>query len=438
MSNQNFVFVVDTDRKPLVPCKPGVARSLLDAGKAAVLRTYPFTIALKKSVEMEQPQLTLKIDPGSKVTGFALLLGDQVVWGMNLEHRGHAISKNIADRAMYRRSRRSRKTRYRKSRFNNRSRPDGWLPPSIQHRVDTIETWIKRCIKFVPIGEIVIEKVKFDMQLMRNPDIKGEEYQQGTLHGYNVRQYLLEKWGYKCAYCNKPSKRLEVEHVMPRSKGGSNSVTNLVLACEPCNKRKGTKSIDDFVSGKADLQRIKKNMKASLKDAATVNASRNKTVRVAENTGVKVSLSTGAQTAMNRSRFNVGKDHWKDAAVTGDIDSIIFLAEQPLIVKASRNNCRQAIKTDKYGFPARNKKGELVAKSTGEKVHGFQTGDIVQFVSKTKTKNRPIGTFIGRVSVRSTGNFNVSINGFGTAQGVSYKTCRHVQKYDGYTYGYAS
>jgi hypothetical protein len=198
----NFVFVLDTNQKPLSPCQPGVARSLLNAGKAAVFRRYPFTIILKKAVDASPAPLGLKIDPGSKITGFALVEGKKVLFGAELTHRGAAIKAKLSDRACVRRHRRNRNTWYRPARFLNRTRPDGWLAPSLQHRVDTTWTWVNRFRKCAPTGSIAQELVRFDLQKVENPEISGIEYQQGTLFGYEVREYLLEKWGHQCTYCS--------------------------------------------------------------------------------------------------------------------------------------------------------------------------------------------------------------------------------------------
>lgn len=168
----NKVFLLDTNRKPLNPITPRQARKLLERGKAAVLRRYPFTLILKR--EIKDPQifpLMLKIDPGSKFTGLALLSGDVVVWVAQIEHRGQAIKDSLESRSQSRRNRRCRKTRYRAPRFNNRRRKEGWLPPSLMHRVQTTETWVKRLMRFCPVAEIWIERVKFDSQLMQNAEI---------------------------------------------------------------------------------------------------------------------------------------------------------------------------------------------------------------------------------------------------------------------------
>jgi len=120
-----------------------------------------------------------------------------------LTHRGADIHARMGKRATYRRNRRNRKTRYRPKRFSNRTRDEGWLQPSLNSRVDNIMGWVGRYRRWAPITQIVVETVRFDTQRLINPEIDGTEYQQGTLYGYEVREYLLEKWGRRCAYCDK-------------------------------------------------------------------------------------------------------------------------------------------------------------------------------------------------------------------------------------------
>ncbi len=137
----NFVFVIDTEKRPLDPVHPGQARRLLKAGKAAVYRRFPFTIILKRSVPEAEPQpCQLKIDPGAVTTGIAIVRGDKVIFGAELTHRGFAIRDALSSRRALRRGRRNRKLRYRQPRFLNRTRPQGWLPPSLVSRVENILT----------------------------------------------------------------------------------------------------------------------------------------------------------------------------------------------------------------------------------------------------------------------------------------------------------
>src|SRR5947208_2726888 len=211
----SFVFAVDTNLQPLSPVHPGRARILLTSGKAAVLKRYPFTIVLKGNIEPPATtSLRLKLDPGSKTTGIALLdeQSGHVVFAAELEHRGHAIKEKLDSRRGVRHSRRRRHTRYRQPRFSNRRRGKGWLPPSLQSRICNVTTWVERLRKLCPVKAISMELVKFDLQQMENPEIQGIEYQQGTLFGYELREYLLEKWGRKCTYCGKSNVPLQIEH----------------------------------------------------------------------------------------------------------------------------------------------------------------------------------------------------------------------------------
>jgi 5-methylcytosine-specific restriction endonuclease McrA len=231
-----MVFVLSSDGQPLDPCHEARARKLLKKGRAAVFRTYPFTIILNDrtaalSVTRDH---RLKIDPGSKTTGIAIVQErtDRVVFAAELAHRGQAIRDALLARRALRRNRRSRRTRYRKPRFLGRRRPNGWLAPSLDHRVQTTLTWVRRLMRLCPLRALSMELVKFDTQLMENAELAGVQYQQGELAGYEIREYLLEKWGRNCAYCGTTGVPLQVEHLVPRVRGGSDRVSNLALACE--------------------------------------------------------------------------------------------------------------------------------------------------------------------------------------------------------------
>ncbi|MTJ43858.1 RNA-guided endonuclease IscB [Dolichospermum flos-aquae] len=423
------VFVLDTKKRPLDPINPAQARQLLRNKKAAIFRQFPFTIILKKSCpDSPVSSLRLKIDPGAKFTGMALVNDStgEVVFAAELKHRGFAIRDALTSRRQLRGSRRARKTRYRQPRFLNRNLPEGWLAPSLQSRVENIKTWVERLRKLAPIEDISQELVRFDMQLMANPDIQGKEYQQGTLAGYESREYLLEKWGRQCAYCGVKDVPFQVEHIHPRAKGGSNSITNLTLSCEKCNTKKGTKDIKDFLKkDPLKLEKILKQAKRPLADAAAVNATRLVLLFVFKATGLPVETGSGGLTKFNRSQQNLEKTHWIDAACVGQSTPILNIkGVKPLLITANGHGTRQSCRTDKYGFPSR-----YVPRF--KFVNGFQTGDIVKAVV---TKGKKIGAYIGRVAVRTSGSFNISTIS-GLIQGISYKYCKSIHKKDGYEYG---
>ncbi|WP_305906301.1 RNA-guided endonuclease IscB (plasmid) [Methylomarinum sp. Ch1-1] len=430
MTTFNSVFVLDTTKKPLTPCAPARARALLRDGKAAVWRTVPFTIILKAAMpDAVVKLLSCKIDPGSKTTGIALVDDDnRVLFAAELEHRGKAIKAALDSRRSLRRGRRGRKTRYRAARFNNRVRAENWLPPSLQHRVETTMTWVNRFRRWADIAEIAVERVKFDMQQMNNPNIAGVEYQQGTLAGYSAREYLLEKWGRKCAYCGAEHVPLQIEHIKPRAKGGTNNISNLTLACEPCNTRKGTKDITVFLKNKPDvLKRVLAQLKKPLTDAAAVNATRNKLFTDLLKTGLPVETGTGAQTKFNRTRLDYPKAHWIDAACVGESGATVTLDPdmKPLLIKATGHGTRQTVRPDKYGFP-RGGAGRV------KRVHDFQTGDLVRL---NQPKGKYAGEHVGRLAgIRATGMFDIKTElGKITA---SFKNYTLIQRGDGYAYAH--
>ncbi len=231
------VFVLDKNKKPLDPCPTGTAWKLLKRGRAAVFKRFPFTIILKDRTVEESVvhEHQVKIDPGSKVTGMAVVAdfprGKEVVFAAEIEHRGWQVKANLDKRRAARRFRRQRKTRYRKCRQDNRTRPKGWQSPSLESRIGNVLAWVNRLYRSCPITKLCYELVKFDLSKMENAEISGIEYQQGTLLGYEVREYLLEKWDRKCVYCGKENVPLQIEHIRSRSKGGTNRVSNLTIAC---------------------------------------------------------------------------------------------------------------------------------------------------------------------------------------------------------------
>jgi 5-methylcytosine-specific restriction endonuclease McrA len=426
----SFVFVVDTNKQPLVPVHPGQARLLLKAGKAAVLKRYPFTLILKTSVEQPRIQpLRLKLDPGSRTTGIALVddQSGQVLFAAELSHRGSAIKEALDSRRAIRRSRRARHTRYRKPRFDNRRRTQGWLAPSLMSRVCNIETWVKRLRTLCPITAISMELVRFDMQAMENPAIEGCEYQQGTLAGYELREYLLEKWNRMCSYCGKKDIPLQVEHIAARANGGTNRVSNLALACEECNLAKGTQDIAVFLAKRPNLlKKILVQAKAPLKDAATVNSTRWALFERLKATGLPVECGSGGRTKFNRMSRGLEKTHWLDAANVGASTPPVLQvgkAIKPLLIKATGYGNRQICLMNKFGFPRTSPKG-------AKRVKGFQTGDIVRAVV---TKGVKTGTYLGKVAIRATGSFNITTPA-GTVQGISHRFCTPVHQCDGYSY----
>ena len=404
----NKVFVLDKNKVPLMPCHPARARELLTKGRAAVYRTAPFTIILKdRTVEdsVLQP-LELKLDPGAKTTGIAINAWFKtnpenkqatLIFGANLTHKAFQIKDALAKRAILRRSRRGRKCRYREKRFNNRkNKKEGWIAPSVQSIVNNIDTWIKKLIKLAPIKFISAEINKFDSQKLQNPFISGVQYQQGTLIGYQIRQYLLEQYDYTCIYCGAKNIPLEVDHVIPRTKSGSNRVSNLVISCKPCNLAKSNLDLNQFVKDPKKLAIIKAGLKKPLRASAYVNIIRKKLVLLIESYGLPYLLGDGATTKFNRTKQGYLKDHFIDAACVNEgAGSNVYIKPgfKPLLIKAMGRGDHQVSHVDKYGFPT----GEP---ARGKRFFDFTSGDIVQF---THTLTRR--SF--RINPRKTGTFNI-------------------------------
>ena len=423
------VFVLDKSKQPLMPCTSARARELLNRKKAAVLKYYPFTIILLDREGGEKQKLELKVDPGSKTTGIALIAyfkrKIKVIWAANLSHRGSAIKKALDSRRAIRRSRRFRHTRYRKPRFNNRTKPKGWLAPSILSRVDNVHYLTKKLVCLVDITSIAVETVRFDTQKIHNPEISGIQYQQGDLLGYEIREYLLEKWKRTCAYCEATDVRLEIDHIIPKSKGGVNSVSNLTICCRTCNEKKSNLFIKEFLKNDPKkLLKIVSKSKAPLKDAAAVNIIRFAIGNALKEFSSNILFASGGQTKYNRFSQGYPKDHWIDAACIGDSGQKVDLTEIDAILKiqATGRGSRQMCKPNRYGFPRTSAKRK-------KRVMGFQTGDIVHaFVPQGKKQ----GTHIGKAAIRGSGYFNIKAKE--TTQGIHARYCKCLHKADGYEY----
>ena len=433
------VFVLDKRKKPLMPCSEKRARLLLERGRARVHRMVPFTIRLVDRLQEDsvlQP-VRLKLDPGSKTTGMAMVREKEMVDAstgevlrkavvlmlLELQHRGHAIRDALTVRRGFRRRRRGN-LRYRPARFNNRSKPEGWLAPSLQHRVDTTLAWVARLRRWAPVTALSTMIHRFDTQALQNPEISGVEYQQGELQGYEVREYLLEKWGRKCAYCDAEHTPLTIDHIHPKSTGGSNRMSNLTLACFPCNQRKSNRDVTEFLAHDPKrLARIAARAKSPLKDAAAVNSTRWALWRRLEATGIDIEVGTGGRTKYNRHRLQVPKTHCLDAACVGHVDAVERWQQPVLAVKATGRGSYQRTRLTRHGFP----RGYL---TRSKNAFGFQTGDMVKAVVTTGKK---AGTHLGRVAIRASGSFNIQ-TATGLVQAVHHRFCMLIQRADGYGY----
>jgi hypothetical protein len=304
------VFVLSQAGKPLMPTTPRRARKWLKEKRARVVRKEPFTIRLRFGTREQVQAVKVGVDTGSKVVGIAATTKSEVVFQAEIHLRDNIVEKMV-QRRQYRRNRRSRKTRYRPARWANRRRSDGWLPPSVRSKCDVTTKAVRFVASFLPVRQVNVEIASFDSQRMQHPEIAGIAYRQGELFGYELREYLLEKWQRTCAYCGNKDVPFQIEHILPKSRGGSDRASNLTLACEPYNVRKGRQTAEEF-----GYPEIQARARVPLKDAAHVSSLKTAVVQhlLAIFGEEQVRTTFGYETKYKRIQvLNLPKSHANDA-----------------------------------------------------------------------------------------------------------------------------
>ena len=346
-------------------------------------------------------RLALRIDPGSRTTSIALTRDHQdnsrnCLMAVELSHRGKNISNRMSKRRKLRRNRRYRKTRFRQPRFDNRMRKEGWLPPSIQSRLQNTLTWIRRISALLPLSEIHVETNTFDPQLLQNPEIKGTEYQQGPLYRTNLRTAVLARDGNKCVYCGKKNK-LELDHAVPKARNGPDRHDNLVTSCTPCNRKKDNSPLEVFLKRRpGKLREIQAKLGMPLASAAHMNIILPELLRQLRSQSWKVTEHAAATTAASRLICEIEKSHHGDAAVTGCPTGLTHIPEGAISITATGRGNRQRIMPDKYGTPKgrgfreysrlprhiQRVKPTPSHKKRQKRVGGISTEDYVRFVHR--------------------------------------------------------
>ncbi len=295
------VFVLSHSGTPLMPTTPRRARIFLTTRRARVVTREPFTIQLCFETTTYTQPVTVGVDTGSQTVGIAATANREVVFQAEMRLCTD-ISGKLTQRRQYRRTRRARKTRYRAARWANRRRSSGWLAPSLRARAEATVKAVCFVARVLPIGQINVEIGSFDTQKMQNPEVSGVSYQQGQLAGYLLREYLLAKWQRQC---------VQVEHLMPKSRGGSDRASNLVIACEPCNKGKGSQTAEEF-----GYPEIQAQARVPLTDAAHVSSIKTAVVQsLAQQFGAeRVAVRYGYETKYQRLQvLKLPKSHVNDA-----------------------------------------------------------------------------------------------------------------------------
>lgn len=421
-----MVLVVDKHKKPCNTISNAYARVLLFKKQAVIHKRFPFTIRLKNdNAVLKDKSYTVKLDPGSKTTGIAITDDkDSVVMLAELEHIGHLIKKDLNSRRIVRKSRRQRKTRYRPARFLNRTKPKGWLAPSVRSRADNVINFIKKYKKLINIDKVMIENVSFDTaQMSSNSKLYGIKYQQGPLYQNKLRSFIFSRSNDKCVYCG--AQATEIDHVIPRSSGGTNSIYNLVASCRNCNQMKSNLTLKAF-GKKMNKNYSHLEPKKLPKDAAIIQSSRNYMVKEITKLVSNITLHDAWMTKYNREELGLPKEHYYDALSVGEVpNKFNFLTDKILQISAKGRGSRQMCRMDKYGFPGTKPKGSKLVK-------GFQTGDMVKAVVPSGLN---AGKHLGRVIIKSSGYFEIKSKN-SSVQGINHKYCRLIQKGDGYLYNY--
>jgi len=376
-----MVYVISKDGKTLMPTKRhGKVRRLLKQGLAKVVRRGPFTIQLLYDTTTYTQPLTVGIDIGSKTVGISAITEKQELLSMEVELR-QDIKRLLLERREYRRNRRYRKRRYRKPRFLNRRRYEGWLAPSVQWKVDAHIRLVNLIAKILPVTKIVIEIAPFDTHKIVNPDVEGIQYQEGPQKSFSdVREYCLWRAGYKSELSGKKG-ILEVHHIIPRSKGGTDNPSNLIVLTAEEHKA--------LHEGKIKIPRSKLEKVRILKDASHVSTIGWHIVNRLKQQ-YDVGITFGSITKSKRIEMGLEKTHRNDAFVIADGNKNINRTTKWYFGKFFRRQNRSIHKANPI-------KGGIRPSNTVKEVRGFRRFDKVRY------KNQ-IGIIHG---LRSSGYFDI-------------------------------
>ena len=424
----------------MAPARPSRVRRWLESGRAnKVWVKGIFAVQLNDldATTASTGNFALNMNPG-ETSGIAITRESPdgkcrtIIGVYEHQHRNQAIHRGLEERRKHRRNRRER-LRRRPARFLNRANAHtkGRLPPSIQSLVDDTEAVVQTMLRLYPIKRIRGEYLRFDTQLMQNPDIKGAEYQRGTLHGWQIQHYILHRDQWQCQYCDQPSTKthpLTLDHVIPESKGGPTVVGHLVAACQKCNTKKSNQALTDFLSNDPELMtKIQQQVEqvVPLTNAGHLNSVMPAMLKVLENIGLPVTTSDGVSTAYTRHQLSIPKSKVNDAACL-DLPTAVNNHSGPItVLRRQRRHKRQSINCNDAGtpysteFPSYSRLPREIqgyttppAHSAGpRRIKGIRSGDIVRIKhhsGQTYTGRATLGLKRPRVKIRFKGHPEVS------------------------------
>jgi hypothetical protein len=371
-----IVFVLNKHGEPLMPCKPRKARLLLKEKKAKIIKYQPFSIQLLYGSYGYKQEVNIGVDLGAKHVGLAMTSQDTVLAKGEITLRSD-IKSNLETRKIYRRSRRNRKTRYRKARFLNRtsSKKEGWLPPSIQSRINHTFRWIDTFYSLLPNPQLHIEVGKFDVQKMMNPDIQGKEYQEGDLFSYHdIRYFVFARDTYTCQVCKKKNKILNTHHIIYRSHGGTDRASNLITVCADCH------TYENHQEGQILWKWMQEKKKTpQFRETPFMNSIRKQVFRNYSN----AHITYGSVTTPKRKELGLEKTHCHDAIAISEIheikkdDSGRFKIVQ---FRKKKRSLHEA--TARKGRKTKNVTSKRNEKNT-KQIKGFSLNDKVRVLGKS-------------------------------------------------------
>ncbi len=397
-----YVYVLNINKQPLMPTSRfSKVRKLLKEGKAKVVKQIPFTIQLLYETTNIVQDISLGVDSGSKVVGVSASTKNSELYSGEFELRNDIVEL-ISDRRGYRRSRRNRKTRYRKPRFLNRKRKENWLAPSVEQKINSHIKIVKELHKILPIKNVIVEVAQFDTQKIKKPDIEGKEYQEGEqLDSWNTREYVLFRDNHTCQNpnCNHKDQILNVHHIESRKTGGD-SPLNLITLCETCHK--------NYHLGKIKLD-IKRGR--VLKDATFMGIMRWNVYNILKEIYSNVELTYGYITKNSRIKNELPKEHRIDAMC---ISKNIVKPDDVYYYNVFKRKHNRQIHKAKFS------KGHIrKLNQTPYIVKGFRLFDLVKY-------KKEYCYVFGR---RSSGYFDIrKLNGEKISEGISCKKLQLIQK----------
>lgn len=366
------VFVKNMRGQPLMPCKPQKARKLLKAGKAKIVSYKPFTIQLTIATGETKQDVDIGVDTGSSHIGICIRSNDKVLAKGEITLRNDV--KSLLDtRRLLRRNRRSRKTRYRQSRFLNRKKPDGWLPPSIQSKINNEFMWIDRFCSLVPNPKLHIEVGKFDIAKMINPDIQGKEYQEGQTKGYyDVRYFVFARDNYTCQVCGKSKgKILQTHHIVYRSSGGTNRADNLITVCTDCHTHENHQHCGILYKWQEKHKKVRQ-----YKEPVFMNNIRRRIFEKYPD----AEITYGSETVIKRKNLGLEKTHYNDAIAISGMTKIKENEDSYFIIAQARKKKRSLHNVNPISG-RKNKNIEKIRLARNTKyMNGYNLNDKVRFM----------------------------------------------------------